>query len=143
MVYDLCARIPQVILARDNVLSAIREYYKPSNIQIEMAGQREIFSFLIGESRVRLFYIHEDKSPCVFESKLLNCDYKYNQLLIFELPKDVPETIYIDLTRFCKYLCDHYSCPMLVTLDFEYEICYLQNNAPVQWAHDIEAIRFE
>ena len=107
---------------------------------MKSTGQGEVFSFLVEDNKVTLFYVHEDKSPCVFESKVLNCDYEYDQLMIFEFSKDANESIYNDLTRFCKYVCDSYSCPMLLTLDFEYEICYMLNNAPILWTDDIKSI---
>ncbi len=140
MIYDLCARIPNIILSNEKVHIAIRDFFRSDIISVIPQGQGYAFSFAVKGITVTLLYIHEDKSPCVFESKILNNNYEYVQQMIFELPKTATESIYNDLARFCKYVCDCYSCPMLLTLDFEYEICYMKTNSPIVWTDDVKAI---
>ena len=67
------------------------------------------------------------KSPYnIYDSDIINDEFEYNQLLIFELDKeDAAMNSYREIIRFLKHLSQEIKSRILVTSDAHDEICLL------------------
>ena len=90
------------------------------------------------ESKTIVSFIHEKKHPYnIYDSDIINDEFEYNQLLIFELDKeDAAMNSYREIIRFLKHLSQETKSRILVTSDAHDEICLLDGRDILWSAND-------
>jgi len=90
------------------------------------------------KNKVSISFISEKKPPYnIYDSDLVNGEFEYIQLIIFEIEKE-KATIdnYRELINFCFYLKERIDSDILVTSDVHNDICLLEGTEVI-WSKDV------
>lgn len=140
MIYDMCARIATPIKSVDQIVFLIDDYFgRSENIVVECKNGTTFLKNLSNENLIEV-YLSKNSDGLVYESSILGSDFEYEYLIGFDVSKEADsiEKCYKKALDCIKYIVDQTQYEVLVTFDFEFDICYYSSSGNVRWNHTQE-----
>lgn len=113
------------------------EFFSPKNNIIRKKNEKCIvYEGVSNENKVSISFISEKKPPYnVYDSNIINDEFKYIQLIIFEIEKE-KATIdnYKEIINFFIYLIEKIDSDLLVTSDVHDDVCLLKGGEVI-WSN--------
>ena len=139
MKYQDYGRIKRKCINEDLLEGFLVEFFSPkSDIARKNNEKCVIYEGISNKNKVSLSFISEKKPPYnVYDSNIINDEFEYMQLIIFEIEKE-EATIdkYKEIINFCIYLKEKIDSDILVTSDIHDDICLLEETEAI-WSKDI------
>lgn len=134
---SLCVygRIEGKIFNEKSLETCLNHYFSNGYETIKENSDCAAYEIKNNEGKAIVSFISEKKSPYnIYDSDIINGEFEYQQLLIFELNKeDATMDFYIEIIKFLKYLFQEKKNRILVTSDAHDEICLL-NDKDILWS---------
>lgn len=130
MSISVTGRIKEKKLNNDLYKKYILEYPLFKNI---MCIEDNDFTYIGKNFGYEISYF-EKKAPFnIWDSEILNHEYEYSQIIIFDLHKEIDYIeAYKSIIDFFVFLNKKIECEILVTSDVHNDICYI--NQDIQWS---------
>ena len=139
MSLDMCARIRKRCMDEGALKELLSDYFSPSG-EIAMKENKSSVSYdhIYESDKVIVYFSSEKKPPYnVYDSDILNGEFEYEQLIIFDISKeDATAALYKEIVDFCIFVREQVDSDILVTSDVHGEVCLLEKRAAI-WASDI------
>lgn len=132
-------RIKQKCINEDILERFLGEFFSLRSDIVRKNNEKCIvYECVCNESKISISFISEKKTPYnVYDSNIINDEFEYIQLIIFEIEKE-EATIdnYKEIIRFCIYLNEKIDSDILVTSDVHDEICLLKRTETI-WSKNL------
>lgn len=132
-------RIKRKCINEDLLERFLAEFFlSKSNIVKKNNEKCVIHEGISNKNKVSISFISEKKPPYnIYDSDLVNGEFEYIQLIIFEIEKE-EATIenYREIINFCFYLRKRIDSDILVTSDVHNDICLLEGTEVI-WSKDV------
>lgn len=123
------ARINKRCIDADLLEKIIINFFSPeSNIIKQNSNEGVIYENISNKNEIIISFVSEKKAPYnVYDSSIINDDFKYIQLIIFDIKKEEASIDkYKEIINFCIYLKEKIEGDILITTDVHDEICLLK-----------------
>lgn len=140
----VCGRIKRKCIDEDLLKGIIMEFFLPDNdIIIEKNKKYTRYKGIRDENNVTISFICEEQSPYnVYDSNIMNDEFKYSQLILFEIKKEEASVDgYKEAVNFYISLKRIIDSDILVTSDVHDDICLLKGKEVI-WAKDLYEYKF-
>ena len=99
------------------------------NITEQNDGNCTTYENICNDNEIIISFVNEKKPPYnIYESEITNNEFKYMQLIIFDIRKDkASKDKYIRIIDFFSYLSQEIGSDILVTSDMYDDICLIQS----------------
>ena len=135
----VCGRIKRKCIDEDFLERILREFFSPKRDIIKENNQRCVsYEGVYSGDKVTISFISEREPPYnVYDSNIINDEFKYAQLIIFGVAKEVATIdTYKEIINFCIYLKSKADSDILVTSEVHNDICLLKGNEII-WSKKI------
>lgn len=122
-------RINKKCINTDLLEKIIVDYFSLSKNVVKQRNKTSVtYEGVSKEDKIIISFVSEKKPPYnVFDSDIINGEYKYMQLIIFDIRKEESTIdIYKKIINFCIYIRSKIESDILVTSDAHDEICLLK-----------------
>lgn len=132
-------RIKRKCINEDLLEGFLVEFFSPKSDIVRKNNKKcVIYESISKKNKVSISFISEKKPPYnVYDSNIINDEFEYIQLIIFEIEKE-EATInnYKEIINFFIYLKEKIDSDILVTSDVHDDICLLEGTEAI-WSKDI------
>lgn len=125
----LYGRISKKCLDTEGLEKMIRQFFSSKPTFVKHFDEQYVsFEGLDEKNNISISFIQDKGGPYnVYDSDIIDSEFFYQQLLIFELSKDdISISMYKNIFRFLEYVRSAINCDILVTSDVHDEICLLE-----------------
>lgn len=135
MLFDICGRINDHVNV-DSLNLALDSFFSTemSRLNHSEMNPRVLYEGLHDEKGLWIMLL-QNSNGFSYESEILDTKFSFVETIIFEVSKyseDIGED-YTTAFRFLYLFAKRFSLEMLITLDYEVEICYISGDGHVIW----------
>lgn len=134
----MCGRVNKYCIDENLLEKVMVEFFSPkSALSKQICSNHVTYEGITDENKVIISFVNKKSSPYnIFDSSIVNGEYEFTQLLLFEINKqDATIDTYKNVIEFCIYLRSKIQSDILVTSEVHDDICLLKEQEII-WAQN-------
>lgn len=134
----MCAKIQKACIDEKLLQKILADFFSPKNIIVEQTNKRCVTYEGVSDT-MWISFVREECSPYnVWDSSILDGEFKFAQLIIFDIKKeDASIDTYKSIVNFCIHLKKKIQSDILITSDVHNDVCFLKGQEVI-WSQDIK-----
>ena len=143
MLFDVCGRIKK-LMDKAQLLQAVEDFFKTGITMTESSetSSSVLFEGVLDRENIRIL-LSLNTNGFDYESDILDSDYTFVETVALEVAKSSAslDEDYKTAFEFLMFLAERFAIEMLVTLDYEDEICFVSSDGCMCW-NEAQKYRF-